>query len=141
MFYTSSRPILSVVIIILCSFRVCLIAKSILFRSWFSYILFLIFLGGIIVLFIYICSVASNEQIVQKINKIYFISIIILTTLPYYINFNEHYLIRIKYVLINIYSRFSIHIIYITIVYLLLTLFVCVQVSKIKYGPVRTKKI
>ncbi len=29
---------------------------------WFSYILFLIFLGGILVLFIYVASIASNEQ-------------------------------------------------------------------------------
>merc|ERR1739838_23170 len=29
---------------------------------WFSYILFLIFLGGILVLFIYVTSLASNEM-------------------------------------------------------------------------------
>nr|QFG40081.1 NADH dehydrogenase subunit 6 [Munidopsis lauensis] len=29
---------------------------------WFSYILFLIFLGGMLVLFIYVASIASNEQ-------------------------------------------------------------------------------
>nr|BBB16294.1 NADH dehydrogenase subunit 6 [Pagurus gracilipes] len=29
---------------------------------WFSYILFLIFLGGMLVLFIYVASLASNEQ-------------------------------------------------------------------------------
>jgi NADH-ubiquinone oxidoreductase chain 6 len=29
---------------------------------WFSYILFLVFLGGVLVLFIYITSLASNEK-------------------------------------------------------------------------------
>nr|BDL61473.1 NADH dehydrogenase subunit 6 [Tmethypocoelis choreutes] len=31
------------------------------FSFWFSYILFLIFLGGMLVLFIYVASIASNE--------------------------------------------------------------------------------
>ena len=31
-------------------------------RYWFSYILFLIFLGGMLVLFIYVASLAANEQ-------------------------------------------------------------------------------
>lgn len=30
-------------------------------RFWFSYILFLVFLGGLLVLFIYVTSLASNE--------------------------------------------------------------------------------
>ncbi|MGL5470365.1 MAG: NADH-quinone oxidoreductase subunit J [Shewanella sp.] len=29
---------------------------------WFSYILFLVFLGGVLVLFIYMTSLASNEK-------------------------------------------------------------------------------
>lgn len=29
---------------------------------WFSYVLFLVFLGGVLVLFIYITSLASNEK-------------------------------------------------------------------------------
>lgn len=31
---------------------------------WFSYILFLVFLGGVLVLFIYMTSLASNEKFV-----------------------------------------------------------------------------
>nr|QZI85882.1 NADH dehydrogenase subunit 6 [Laomedia astacina] len=45
-------------------FQTCLICVSSgLFNQsfWFSYILFLIFLGGMLVLFIYVASLASNE--------------------------------------------------------------------------------
>lgn len=35
-------------------------------RYWFSYILFLIFLGGMLVLFIYVASLAANEQFKVK---------------------------------------------------------------------------
>jgi NADH-ubiquinone oxidoreductase chain 6 len=31
---------------------------------WFSYILFLVFLGGVLVLFIYITRLASNEKFI-----------------------------------------------------------------------------
>nr|YP_009642129.1 NADH dehydrogenase subunit 6 [Austruca lactea]QBZ78062.1 NADH dehydrogenase subunit 6 [Austruca lactea]QFG40126.1 NADH dehydrogenase subunit 6 [Austruca lactea] len=34
------------------------------FSFWFSYILFLIFLGGMLVLFIYVASIASNEAFI-----------------------------------------------------------------------------
>nr|YP_009509562.1 NADH dehydrogenase subunit 6 [Tubuca polita]AUN44979.1 NADH dehydrogenase subunit 6 [Tubuca polita] len=36
------------------------------FSFWFSYILFLIFLGGMLVLFIYVASLASNEAFVPS---------------------------------------------------------------------------
>nr|YP_010146977.1 NADH dehydrogenase subunit 6 [Conosia irrorata]QQP21499.1 NADH dehydrogenase subunit 6 [Conosia irrorata] len=50
-----------------------LISKS----FWYSYILFLIFLGGMLVLFIYVTSLASNEMFSFS-NKITFIILIIL---------------------------------------------------------------
>nr|YP_010466949.1 NADH dehydrogenase subunit 6 [Hemigrapsus sinensis]UVF28721.1 NADH dehydrogenase subunit 6 [Hemigrapsus sinensis] len=34
------------------------------FSFWFSYILFLVFLGGMLILFIYIASLASNESFI-----------------------------------------------------------------------------
>lgn len=39
---------------------------------WFSYILFLVFLGGMLVLFIYVASLASNE-IFRFSTKLFFI--------------------------------------------------------------------
>nr|NP_150626.1 NADH dehydrogenase subunit 6 [Pagurus longicarpus]AAF63430.1 NADH dehydrogenase subunit 6 [Pagurus longicarpus] len=45
---------------------------------WFSYILFLIFLGGMLVLFIYVASLASNEQFSFDLNFFFFSSIIVL---------------------------------------------------------------
>nr|BBB16307.1 NADH dehydrogenase subunit 6 [Pagurus sp. D20M] len=42
---------------------------------WFSYILFLIFLGGMLVLFIYVASLASNEQFSINFNFTMFIII------------------------------------------------------------------
>nr|YP_009774834.1 NADH dehydrogenase subunit 6 [Lepisma saccharinum]QJA14870.1 NADH dehydrogenase subunit 6 [Lepisma saccharinum] len=39
----------------------CLVITTMTESPWFSYILFLVFLGGMLVLFIYVTSLASNE--------------------------------------------------------------------------------
>nr|YP_010016406.1 NADH dehydrogenase subunit 6 [Perlomyia isobeae]QOI73908.1 NADH dehydrogenase subunit 6 [Perlomyia isobeae] len=41
---------------------VCLLTGTLTQSFWFSYILFLIFIGGLLVLFIYVTSLASNEM-------------------------------------------------------------------------------
>lgn len=56
-----TNPITMVIIIVVQSLLICLILFMSMSMSWYSYILFLIFMGGLIVLFIYICRIASNE--------------------------------------------------------------------------------
>nr|UOU85224.1 NADH dehydrogenase subunit 6 [Hylemyza partita] len=57
---------------------VCLMSGLITKSFWFSYILFLVFLGGMLVLFIYVTSLASNEMFSFSI-KLFFISLLIFT--------------------------------------------------------------
>jgi NADH-ubiquinone oxidoreductase chain 6 len=54
---------------------IALCAGSIRHSFWISYIIFLIFLGAILVLFIYVASLASNEKFDFKINIFFFILI------------------------------------------------------------------
>jgi len=63
---------------------ICLIRGTIYRRFWFSYILFIIIIGGILVLFIYITRLASNE-IFSPSNKILMIMLPILPILTYII--------------------------------------------------------
>nr|YP_009239918.1 NADH dehydrogenase subunit 6 [Ocypode cordimanus]AMN14552.1 NADH dehydrogenase subunit 6 [Ocypode cordimanus] len=51
------------------------------YSFWFSYILFLVFLGGMLVLFIYVASIASNEAFVFSSSYLLFITFIILLSL------------------------------------------------------------
>ena len=69
---------------------ICLITGLIAKRFWFSYILFLIFLGGILVLFIYVTSLASNEifTLSIKLTLISFIFLIIRSIIFYFIDKN-----------------------------------------------------
>nr|QLY90250.1 NADH dehydrogenase subunit 6 [Fannia armata] len=59
---------------------VCLTSGLMTKTFWFSYILFLVFLGGMLVLFIYVTSLASNEMFSFSI-KLLFISFSIFMTM------------------------------------------------------------
>lgn len=128
-------------------------------RFWFSYILFLIFIGGILILFIYIASLASNEQIkfspwfLIKWNSIIILSLLILIILDkfYLLNFfkntdiieffNWQNLINENILsLTKIYDKPNNLIIILLINYLLLTLIVVVKITNTFIGPLRPKQ-
>nr|YP_009692251.1 NADH dehydrogenase subunit 6 [Anthonomus eugenii]QEH58456.1 NADH dehydrogenase subunit 6 [Anthonomus eugenii] len=60
---------------------VCLFSSKFYFNYWFSYIIFLIMIGGMLVMFIYMTSLASNEKfIMPKFMLVFwFIMILILS--------------------------------------------------------------
>nr|UUJ36846.1 NADH dehydrogenase subunit 6 [Epeorus sp. 02 ZXM-2022a] len=61
-FLTMTHP-LAMGLILLCQTLLIALLTGLLAPSfWFSYILFLVFLGGMLVLFIYVTSLASNEM-------------------------------------------------------------------------------
>lgn len=125
---------------------------------WFSYILFLIFLGGILVLFIYVTSLASNEIFNFSFKTFLFtiirIRIFIIFTLfidktliiPYFLNYENKSIDIINTFLpensliLNKLYNFPINIItIILIIYLLLTLIAVVKITNIFEGPLRPK--
>lgn len=120
---------------------------------WFSYILFLIFLGGILVLFIYITSLASNEifkpSIILTINFLIAIFIGILLNLLDPILIPQSLLIKIPTYLkevrysadlslvSTIYNPTTINLTIFIVFYLLLTLIVVVKITDTFFGPLR----
>lgn len=118
---------------------------------WFSYILFLIFLGGILVLFIYVASLASNEPFKFSLSTVFvflnmiFVSIIFIIVDNLCVFFNVK--ISIPALNISLYNDLSlIRIIYSSttivftlylVIYLLLTLFAIVKITKTHFGPLR----
>ena len=130
------------------------IASGLISNSfWFSYILFLIFLGAILVLFIYVASIASNEPFSFRFKSLLLFSLrsfIILTII-----FFDHIFLSNK-VSISTSSLSSIKIFWsdalqispiynipsfiftiFIIVYLLLTLIVIVKIINISSKPLR----
>nr|AID67399.1 NADH dehydrogenase subunit 6 [Biston panterinaria] len=63
-----NHPLSIGLLILIQTLMMCLLSGMLIKTYWFSYILFLTFLGGLLVLFIYVSSVASNELFKLNIN-------------------------------------------------------------------------
>nr|QWB85765.1 NADH dehydrogenase subunit 6 [Clytobius davidis] len=118
---------------------------------WYSYILFLVMVGGMLILFMYMTSVASNEKFKLSL-KMTPMLLITFTTLVFSL-FLDPMIIEFKklnYELmsqnfnnsmsLSKYMNFPNSMLMIVIIlYLLLTLIMVVKITKIRYGPLRQK--
>nr|ALO76640.1 NADH deshydrogenase subunit 6 [Melyridae sp. GENSP01] len=127
---------------------VCLIVGLINSSYWFSYILFIIMVGGLLILFIYMTSVASNEKFKFSNLLSMFMSIMISISFatiifdqylfnhtqdtPDLIYQSEFLLSMNKYL-----NMPSLTIFYLTIIYLLISLIASVKISTTHKGPLR----
>jgi len=112
--------------------------------GWFSYIIFLIYLGGLIVLFIYISRLAYNEKFKLNIKEVapqIFLAILIFIALVYENENSIKKIIKLDVteVIFKIYRRASIFITSVTILYLIITLIVVVKITSQFNGPLRAK--
>nr|AVN68173.1 NADH dehydrogenase subunit 6 [Cryptocercus hirtus] len=62
MFTQMNHPLAMGVMLLMQTVLVCLMSGMMSQSFWFAYIMFLIFIGGMLVLFIYVTSLASNEM-------------------------------------------------------------------------------
>nr|YP_009424538.1 NADH dehydrogenase subunit 6 [Chlorotocus crassicornis]ASU92684.1 NADH dehydrogenase subunit 6 [Chlorotocus crassicornis] len=132
---------------------VCLIAGLLSKHMWFSYILFLIFLGALLVLFIYVASLASNESFSLSIPTTLMVGYSLLT-LPMFMLMDpllpslkhsveksflclDQLMQTTQYNLMMIYNPSSMNLTLFIILYLLLTLVVVVKISSTFFGPLR----
>nr|YP_009540734.1 NADH dehydrogenase subunit 6 [Pleoticus muelleri]AYQ22927.1 NADH dehydrogenase subunit 6 [Pleoticus muelleri] len=119
---------------------------------WFSYILFLIFLGAMLVLFIYVASLASNEafsfsgSLSMLILTTTLISLLFLFMDPLMMNFSmsvsqssiqTDIYSSTPALLSTIYNNSTMNLTLFIILYLLLTLIVVVKITNTFFGPLR----
>nr|YP_010954833.1 NADH dehydrogenase subunit 6 [Hemisodorcus rubrofemoratus]WMW30218.1 NADH dehydrogenase subunit 6 [Hemisodorcus rubrofemoratus] len=115
---------------------------------WYSYILLLIMIGGMLVLFLYMTSVASNEKFKFSTPLLIIFLTLILISMP--LNFIDQWFTNSKILIfeninfissllsLNKFLNFpAIMISVILIIYLLITLIVVISISKLKQGPLR----
>nr|URX52660.1 NADH dehydrogenase subunit 6 [Kalotermes hilli] len=62
MFTQMKHPLAMGMMLLMQTMTVCLISGMMHQSFWFQYILFMVFIGGMLVLFIYVTSLASNEM-------------------------------------------------------------------------------
>nr|WNO18716.1 NADH dehydrogenase subunit 6 [Coladenia pinsbukana zhui] len=154
------HPLSMGLMILIQTILICLISGLYLYTYWFSYILFLTFLGGLLVLFIYVSSIASNELFYFSTNNKLFIlfSLLFLITLLFLTYFFMNYLNLIfnsfkfnklfNYLLFmdnnnninlsKLYNKQTYFLMIMMIIYLLITLIIVVKITNIFYGPLRS---
>nr|AHN85836.1 NADH dehydrogenase subunit 6 [Chilo auricilius] len=154
------HPLSMVLMILIQTLFTCLISGMIISTYWFSYILFITFLGGLLVMFIYISSIASNEMFKFSLNMIYFI-IIFTMIIQFLINNNMNNLNWLNFTnnnndMTNFYNLFMFFnnenkinlsklydnqtylMMMMMIIYLFITLIAIVKITDIFYGPIRS---
>nr|UQS75800.1 NADH dehydrogenase subunit 6 [Heteralonia sp.] len=134
---------------------ICMITGLMAKSFWFSYILFLIFLGGMLVLFIYVTSLASNEMFSMSLNLTVITTIFIivstmillvidksLTTMM--MNSEMETIPSMNYLLtensLNLNKLYNFPTNFMTmllIIYLLITLLATVKITNVFHGPLR----
>nr|YP_010527087.1 NADH dehydrogenase subunit 6 [Agrius convolvuli]UXR12424.1 NADH dehydrogenase subunit 6 [Agrius convolvuli]WMQ52819.1 NADH dehydrogenase subunit 6 [Agrius convolvuli] len=156
--YFLNHPLSMGLMILIQTMLTCLLSGMMIKTYWFSYILFLTFLGGLLVLFIYVSSIASNELFVMSNNMKLFMFILMIMLIFMQILFmknlnwmnlnnnsemdnffdmfwfnNEN-----KINMNKLYNNKSSMLMLLLIIYLFITLIAIVKITNIFYGPLRT---
>nr|AQM39859.1 NADH dehydrogenase subunit 6 [Tegra novaehollandiae viridinotata] len=153
---------LSMTIIIICQTLIMVIFMSLTTKTfWMSYILFLVFLGGMLILFLYITSLAPNELftphttlppiIFSSIIMMFMVTVSFMDQLSWNImssnmdmNSIQESNIFISYMnqhlmLIKLYNTPTSMLTLTLVLYLLLTLIAIVKITNIFMGPLRSQ--
>uniref|UniRef100_UPI0030FE1889 NADH dehydrogenase subunit 6 n=1 Tax=Sinopanorpa digitiformis TaxID=1105299 RepID=UPI0030FE1889 len=156
-FSQMNHPLAMGLVLLIQTLLVCTLTGLTAKTFWFSYILFLVFLGGMLILFIYMTSLASNEMFNMS-SKLIFITIFIIMIMCMiffildqnmwifnFMNIDMENMINMSLLNINenslnltkLYNLPTSLITIMLINYLFLTLIVVVKVTNIFYGPLR----
>nr|UEC45806.1 NADH dehydrogenase subunit 6 [Sinopodisma hengshanica] len=154
-FIKLNHPMSMMLFIILQTFLIGLMSGTMMESFWLSYILFLTFLGGMLVLFIYITSIASNEMFQPKLIIMIFsvilwiiIMIILIISdkmmfMDFFMNtetMNINNLINYQemtFSLEKLYNNPTFIITMMMMIYLFLALLAVVKITNINQGPIR----
>nr|CAB4246801.1 unnamed protein product [Spodoptera exigua] len=154
-----NNPMSMGLLILMQTLLTCLLSGMMIKTYWFSYILFLTFLGGLLVLFIYVSSIASNQLFNFKFNykkmlmlmtiMLFFLMIMYnnkMTWLNLSMNsdmnkFNDMIFFfnnENKINLSKLYNNQTFLIMMMLVIYLFITLIAIVKITNIFYGPLRS---
>nr|UJG45485.1 NADH dehydrogenase subunit 6 [Sylvicola punctatus] len=158
-FMQMSHPLAMGFMLMIQTLLICLLTGLITKTFWFSYVLLLIFLGGMLVLFIYVTSLASNEMFSISFKMVMFFGIMVSLIMLMMIIMDNYFLSNfimnnemdsmtnfLSYLpenSINLNKMYNFPTNLITIIlinYLFLTLIVIVKITNLFYGPLRPMK-
>nr|YP_010531291.1 NADH dehydrogenase subunit 6 [Mileewa lamellata]UXX17550.1 NADH dehydrogenase subunit 6 [Mileewa lamellata] len=141
-----SNPISMGMILILQTMFATILMNKMIMSSWFSFITFLMMIGGLLIIFTYMSSIASNEKFKFNLNLSIFMLIIILITDEMIIKEQmkeNQQMIFIKTLeqvsMMKLYNKKSLFMSILLMIYLLFTMIVVSKMVKHYYGPLRKK--
>nr|ASL05716.1 NADH dehydrogenase subunit 6 [Monochamus sartor urussovii]WDE75830.1 NADH dehydrogenase subunit 6 [Monochamus sartor urussovii] len=122
------------------------------YNYWFSYIIFLVMIGSMLILFIYMTSVASNEKfkfsykLLSILTILFWLTFLLLFLDSYYFNLiltndlvNQNFNMNFK-LSMNKFLMWPMNLLFtLIIIYLLITLIMVVKITNIQSGPLRQK--
>nr|YP_010362173.1 NADH dehydrogenase subunit 6 [Trifida elongata]UNS15671.1 NADH dehydrogenase subunit 6 [Trifida elongata] len=117
------------------------------YTSWFMMITFLMMISGLLILFTYMSSIASNEKFKLKINLTLALIIMLIMIDEMMIENQVHEKLQINHQkmidlsLIKIYNKKSMMLTMMLVIYLLLTMISVSKIVKHHEGPLRASKI
>nr|WNG77949.1 NADH dehydrogenase subunit 6 [Helius pluto] len=157
-FMQMKHPLAMGMLLLMQTFIICLITGIFSKTFWFSYILFLIFLGGMLVLFIYVTSLASNEMFSFSSNLMFNMTLLFMIMMIFMIMMDFSIISSLisnlemnltttqnNYIMensINLNKLYNFPTNFMTILlinYLFLTLIIIVKISNNFMGPLRMK--
>nr|QXE45660.1 NADH dehydrogenase subunit 6 [Anthaxia chinensis] len=154
MFLFLKHPLTLGFTLLMQSLLIAMTAGYMSYNFWFSYILFLIMVGGMLVLFIYMTSIASNEMFHYS-NKITMMMVTLQLLLGSSYLILDNYLIyqnmlntdlifmnknHLWNTSLNKFFNYPMSMILILmIIYLLVTMIAIVKITNLNYGPLRPK--
>nr|WGL40367.1 NADH dehydrogenase subunit 6 [Hylurgus micklitzi] len=133
-----------------------LMTNMLYYNSWFGYILFLAMVSGLLIMFIYMTSIASNEKfsmpnlflLISTSLIIFILIFILLSSDKYFLNYIMNNILTLNMssytnynniTLKKFYNQPYMNLIMLLMMYLLLTLIAIVKITKVKFGPLRQK--
>nr|WUR10387.1 NADH dehydrogenase subunit 6 [Nicrophorus maculifrons] len=148
-FIFMNHPLTMSLVLLIHAFTISITTGFLSINFWFSYILFMIMVGGMLVLFLYMTSIASNKKFKFNMN-ILIMNIIISMLAMLYFYLNKYSLIQknsyvmetsiSKYLSISKFMNFPFNLImFVMIIYLFITLIAVVKITSLSYGPLRNK--
>nr|QBO27209.1 NADH dehydrogenase subunit 6 [Appendiseta robiniae] len=141
-------PLSSNLIILSQSISLTLMINLINKTSWISFMLFILYIGGLMIIFLYISGIAFNELNIIKNYKNLIIKILTISMMIYWIkpismlenfNFENNFYFEDNFYLINMFILPNNLVIYFILFILFFMLILIIWLLKINKGPIRQK--
>nr|UGS80552.1 NADH dehydrogenase subunit 6 [Waoraniella jarlinsoni] len=153
LFFFATNPLTMGLILILQTILISLIMGFMQKSFWFLYILILIFIGGMLIMFIYMTSVFPNEKFVLNQKIMYMYMTIMLMSIPMFLILNKTILLNfpmqellnmnqstensILNYTIKIFNSNSNLILFFLVIYLFYCMLIIIKIINIFKGPLR----